>query len=89
MTKELEVLKKVKFNYFQTNKYADEDDKKWFDIIEKSLKALEIIKEKKVDIDLLFYCFTFPNNNYKTYNENNERKWLKREEYDLLKEVLL
>ena len=59
------------------------------DIIEKPLKALEIIKEKKVDIQLLFDLFEDNRNDYRDYNESNECRWLKKKEYDLLKEVLL
>lgn len=62
------------------------------DIIEKSLKALEIIKEKKVNISLLLNstCLT----NYNEYvirskaSINSLCELLTQEEYDLLKEVL-
>ena len=54
------------------------------EIIEKELKALEIIKNKKVDVlSLLCGC------NFDDYNRPQEEKGkLTKEEYDLLKEVL-
>ena len=60
--------------------------------IEKSLKALEIIKEKKVDIRALEYT-----RNYKEYNARilnlhptitTSVYFLTKEEFNLLKEVL-
>jgi hypothetical protein len=55
-----------------------------FALIEKSLKALEIIKEKTVDIWLI--------QNKKTLKQYNsmvdESRQLTEEEFDLLKEVL-
>lgn len=57
-----------------------------FEIIEKSLKALEIIKEKEVNVGLLSRCA-----NAERYNKGicYELRYLTQEEYDLLKEVLL
>ena len=61
---------------------------KSLDIIEKELKALEIIKEKRVNAIILFHY-----SNYKTpfkYNRcimDHDRQ-LTQKEYDLLKEVL-
>ena len=53
--------------------------------IEKELKALEIIKEKIVDIGWLIRS-----ENYSKYNLGvSESQALKKAEYDLLKEVLL
>lgn len=46
-------------------------------------KALEIIKVKRVNVDLLYYCLKLQD-----YNDN-ARIHLTQEEYDLLKEVLL
>ena len=58
------------------------------EVIKKELKALEIIKKKRVDLDLLLKTFKF--NNYELYNFNigNGARSLTQEEYDLLKEVL-
>ena len=53
-------------------------------IIEKELKALEIIKEKRVDIGWLIRS-----ENCSKYNLGvGESQALKKEEYDLLKEIL-
>ena len=60
-------------------KYSDNAN-----IIEKELKALEIIKDKKVDIQMLRDCILFDYNRFICL----ERKPLTQEEYDLLKEVL-
>ena len=52
-------------------------------IIKKELKALEIIKEKRVNVRFLISCKTL-----KEYNDVISDH-LTKEEYDLLKEVLL
>ena len=57
-----------------------------FKIIEKELKALEIIAKKGIDIIELRNC-----KKAKTYNENTKRTYCEEytdEEFDLLKEVL-
>ena len=54
-------------------------------IIDKKLKALEIIKNKKVDVSWLFSREV---NDYIDYNVWSGAKNLTQEEYDLLKEVL-
>lgn len=56
-----------------------------FEIIEKSLKALEIIKNK------FYFEWLFVSNGVEQFNEaqDNEENKLTKEEYDLLKEVLL
>jgi hypothetical protein len=58
-----------------------------FEIIETALKALQIIKEKRVDIDLLI-CAT---DSVKDYNDKigYQKHFLSEEEYNSLKEVLL
>lgn len=56
-----------------------------FDIIEKYLKALEIIKDKKV-------CVMWLKNGLSSYNSTTalyDLPILTQEEYDLLKEVIL
>lgn len=82
MSKELEALQdlsKLVFVYGGVQQYQ---------VIEKSLKALDIIKEKQVDIhDLLISRAVEQYNSYTHwlgYKGN-----LTKEEYDLLKEVLL
>ena len=55
-----------------------------FSIIEKSLKALEIIKEKEVNVNCIISGWSLGKyNSYKTHIS------LTKDEYDLLKEVLL
>ena len=69
-----------------SNDYCEE-----FEIIEKELKALEIIKTKNVDIDYIKTCFYDKKGGFKEYNAyvgHDEDKELTQEEYDLLKEVL-
>lgn len=77
MSKELESLNKIAYSYGY-----DENIK----IIEKSLKALDIIKKKEVNVFVLLHS-----GNLKIYNDYccyNEKEQLTQEEYDLLKEVL-
>ena len=75
-------------------------DLEQFEIIEKELKALEIIKNKKVDVCSFINYFVESNKPYETYVlyfENPieidyvviSEELLAEEEFDLLKEVLL
>lgn len=66
--------------------------------IEKSLKALEIIKSKSVNVkNLIIYCFEFKDTyedyvdvfNYGDNYWDLGRELLTKEEFNLLKEVLL
>ena len=60
-----------------------------FEIIETALKALEIIKEKNVDIEYIKTCFYEEKGGLKKYNswvKHDEDKELIQEEFDLLKE---
>ena len=58
------------------------------EIIEKELKALEIIKEKRVDVELLMK--TESAKDYNKYSKNvNQSHNLGQRQYDFLKEVLL
>lgn len=59
--------------------------KEYINETEKSLKALEIIKEKSVDVQLLKNSKNV--NEYNWYVHTKDRA-LTQEEYDLLKEVL-
>lgn len=87
MSKGLEALESIEMGFSYDNRILYDDE---FIIIEKELKALEIIiKEKRVDIDLLLMA-----DNVKEYNKYchkyiNIETQLTKEEYDLLKEVLL
>ena len=64
-----------------------------YDIIEKELKALEIIRNNCEYWDFTeLFCGIKENNSYEDYLEcckaTNETKYASKEEYDLLKEVL-
>ena len=89
MSKELEALEKIVDTY-----YIDNMDKE-ISIIEKALKALEIIKEKNVNIRALkswnkTYKGKLTYQNYLDILEDCDLgEKLTQEEYDLLKEVLL
>ena len=57
----------------------------------KALKALNIIKEKIVDVEYIKECFYDEKGGFKEYNAyvgHDEDISLSQEEYDLLKEVL-
>ena len=55
------------------------------DVIAKELKALEIIKTKRVNVVIFLGC-----DNLEEYNKHPLSCWkLTKEEFDLLKEVLL
>ena len=57
----------------------------------KALKALNIIKEKIVDVEYIMTCFDDKKGGFKEYNAyvgHDEDISLSQEEYDLLKEVL-
>ena len=63
------------------------------DDIEKELKALEIIKNKRVNVDLLIDCiYLYKGRALEYYNKkfnilNYDMRHLTQEEYELLKEV--
>ena len=84
MNKTLEALENIK--HYDTRVGLHRDD---YDTIEKSLKALEIIKEKQPDI-----YYVVKSKDYEDYLRIegmfiNMNRALTEEEYDLLKEVLL
>ena len=87
MNKTLEALENIK--HYDTRVGLHRDD---YDTIEKSLKALEIIKKRKVDVNRLISCIEIYDTDelalYK-YNSCAVGEINKKEEYDLLKEVLL
>ena len=67
-------------------RYGDYLSKEDVNTIAKELKALEIVKDKELDIEWLLTCF----NKYDREQYNAcQIKSLTQEEYDLLKEVLL
>ena len=55
--------------------------------IEKDLKALEIIKTKKVDVNWLYREKTLEGYNFAYEGTNESHLCLTQEEYDLLKEI--
>ena len=85
MSKGLEALKRITLKDFILNNDSCLKDIK---IIEKELKALEIIKNKKVDIKDIYKYADYSQYNYAMLGVPYEFR-LTIEEYDLLKEVLL
>ena len=89
MSKELEALKRIRQETCPATYMQDFDKEECLQVIEKSLKALEIIKNKECDMRWLKYCIK----EYKTvevYNNGLPEHYekLTEEEFDLLKEVL-
>ena len=95
MSKELEALAKIKdkleiwdcseesnWEEYSTGYYECEEE---LNIIEKSLKALEIIKEKQVEVMGLINSINLNFDYNKIFNLHPQ---LTQEEYELLKEVL-
>ena len=88
--KDYEQLKSRENNVLPNDKFIGDLGEHTRDEVAKKLKALEIIKEKRVDIALLLDCDSIENYNYRV-----DEKWkqttqrLTKAEYDLLKEVLL
>lgn len=85
MSKELEALKEL--TMWATNPYRSLDEgsaeqKELVDCVEKALKALEIIKEKEVNVFIFLHS-----GDLETYNDMVEdNRKLTEQEYDLLKE---
>lgn len=93
MNKDLEALEQLKMQHYIDGRLPLIDRVR-FDLIEKSLKTLEIIKNKSVNVrNLIIYCFEMDdtyeeyvdafNYNYNYWELGNEL--LTIEEYDLLK----
>jgi len=83
----LEALKQVK-NFLGYN-YCLVDLPDELATIEKSLKALEIIKNKKVDVCELKICIDEYEDSLYQYNKRTIEKFrLTQDEFDTLKEVL-
>ena len=80
MSKGLEALQEIKSKPFSWEKLKDN-----LDIIEKELKALEIIKKKLVNLFNVVYTDT-----KEAYNDlvSEHYRELSQDEYDLLKEEL-
>ena len=83
MSKGLEALERIKNNLKDEDNYINLFDTLDLSIIEKELKAFEIIRNKYVNVGYFVNCI-----NAKEYNKWYERKYhLTQEEYNLLKEV--
>ena len=89
-SKGLEALDKID-NEVLYGVYAQEHYSNEIETIRKSLKALEIIKEKRIDIESFYssfiesdYDYNFYEKRYGTYGKYE----LTEEEFDLLKEIL-
>ena len=92
MSKGLEALENIGFEPLYQNEDGSywrvrDENKEDFDIIEKELKAFEVVRNRIIDIhDFLAFD---------TYSSFNQRRTLRgltpipKEEYDLLKEILL
>ena len=83
----LEILEEIKdelYNFKDISEYS----KNQFSTIEKELRALEIMKKKKVNVVIVLYS-----KNLEEYNSTVgfyfSKNQLTQDEYDLLKEVLL
>ena len=85
MSKGLEALKEIKRDY----KYPSQYEEELFETIEKQLKALEIIKNKQVAVDEFIMCIKKADNSLEEYNAFAGSNALTKEEYELLKEVML
>jgi len=90
MRKEWELIKNI---YGCTTILMQEEEaketKNAFKVVEKSLKALEIIKEKQVDVCELKICIDEYEDSLYQYNKRTIEKFrLTEEEFNLLKEVL-
>ena len=94
MSKSLDALERLycagrlDLNYVQSQKHKQD-----YEIIEKELKALEIIKNKKVNVLELSVCANYETfiSFFKQWNWNGEydEYMVTQEEYDLLREALL
>ena len=81
MSKEIDLGKvEGKFETIYLSKTDYED-------LQKKVKAFDVIKEKRVDVNWLLQCFTHTKE-LESYNQDRRHK-LTQEEFELLKEVLL
>ena len=87
MSKGLEKLKTIR-HIHDMECGEDESINKDLDIIEQELKALEIIKEKKVNVMLFISLKDIGLERYNKCFEAEEHQ-LTQEEFDFLKEILL
>lgn len=83
MNKAREALDNLYFNLKSNDYYLGDEATDDYILIEKSLKALDIIKRARVNVEWLLET-----ENVEEYNESLYDN-LTQEEYDLLKEVML
>ena len=89
MSKGLEALDGLRFDVSMSQDIKYIEANKECDIIEKELKALEIIKKKEVNVNTLINCIIGAIEPLEFYNEKvSANLKLTQQEYDLLKEVL-
>jgi len=89
MGKGLKALKRYRTQQQGVNVYADE----LLDIIEKELKALEIINDSRVNVQYIKYFFHNGNGGYTAYKSHMKLfypgdEMLEYDDFKLLKEVL-
>lgn len=85
MSKGLEALKELREYWLNHLPLSVKDGLRIVKVLEKEVKTLDIIKEKRVNIDYLRNCKSLED-----YNNILIKDWqLTQEEYDLLKGVLL
>ena len=98
MSKGLEALRRIDKHLIRHEETQEKEFSEYISTIEKELKALEIIKNKKVQVAYLHSMWddfekTFNSNDEDVlwlYNEGRPKKeQLTKKEYDLLKEVIL
>lgn len=93
MSKGLEALERIKKSHYIAIAVMgcerDYETENAIVSVEKALKALEIIKEKNVDVGELKYLISYNlEHALHLYNYSHIREPLTKEEFDLLKEVL-
>lgn len=89
MSKDLDALECI---VVDLTPIAKEHNKEEIEQLKKSLEALEIIKEKEVDVHYLLICIEQNINPLQFYNEymkEHNALGLTQEEFDLLKKTLI
>lgn len=101
MCKELEALKELKYVH-DTECGEDKSVNERFALIENALKALEIIKEKNIDVRYFVDDFVKQDYGWDLYDDYSEQyhygkddfsrydgEYLTKEQFELLKEILV
>lgn len=86
----LEVLKNIQTMTFGNSDLIESAYKEECEVIEKELKALEIIKKKRVNVHKFMWCIfkKYSAFHYNFYFCEEDDQFLDDEEFELLKEVL-